>query len=87
MSTTNVTLTKSWQQVAADGNEFLLTVPYASDGPIVEVATSTGAPTVTGHRLQSSVREGMSRTLLGPGDVYARAPGGDAVIVLTEWTP
>jgi len=86
MTTTNVTLTKDWTKIVNDGDQFFFTIPYQARGRLVEIATSDGEPTVVGHRLIGNLREGMSRTLLGPGDVYARATAEDTLAVVTIWS-
>lgn len=86
MPTTNVTITNTYTQIAADTDTSLL-VTFDSDA-MVEFATTTtaAAPTVRGHRL--SKQDGISRAIIGPGYVWARTvPGlrpGSAQLVVTK---
>ena len=89
MATTNPTLNGSWTKIVNAGDEFLLTLPFATRTSI-EVATkdSEAAPTVQGHVLRGDRLESMNRALIGPGYVYARVVGGGSVtVVLNAWTP
>jgi len=87
MATSNVTLTKAWQKVANGGDEFFLSFPGVAGDPQIEVATAASEPTVQGHRLTAQLGEQVNRTLIGPGDVWARARTSEVTIVLSAWTP
>lgn len=87
MATTNHTLTADWSLIVPAGDEFLLSCRTL---PPVEIAISdtATAPTVAGHVLDPAENEGITRSLVGPGYVYARLHGaGSASIALTAWTP
>ena len=88
MATTNPTLNGSWTKIVDAGDDFLLTLPFATAGG-VEVATKDTdvAPTVQGHVLRGRNGDTMTRTQLGPGYVYARSIGGAATVILNAWTP
>lgn len=88
MATQDLTLTSAWQLIATAGDEFLLTLaPGRADTVAVAVSDTAQTPTVTGHLLTGAERDGMNRTLLGPGYVYARTQGLDLLAALTAWTP
>lgn len=88
-ATENLLLNVTYAPIVAAGDEFLLTLPRSQG--TVEVVTMAGATppaaSLVGHVLGPANREGMSRTLLGPGTVYARAPGAAVLVTLTHWTP
>lgn len=88
MSTTNVVFDKSWKKIVNAGDEFLLTLPFATANS-VEVATKDTdvAPAVQGHVLRGRKGDTLTRSQLGPGYVYARSVGGAATVVLNAWTP
>ena len=88
MATQDVTLTSAWQLIATAGDEFLLTLPPGGHRQVAVALSDTEQdPTVAGHRLLSQ-GEGLNRTLIGPGYVYARSRSGVAVAaVLSAWTP
>lgn len=88
MATTNPALTTSWAKIVAPGDDFLLTLPFAT-GNTVEIATTDAdsAPSgVRGHVLSGNRQEGLSRTLIGTGYVWAKAATA-TTIVLNAWTP
>lgn len=97
--TTNPTLSgAAWQLIVADGDEFLLTLPVASQTVYVAIGTADDsdsdsdpqapAPGIIGHPLASG-RDGMNRALLGPGPVFAKCvdPTASVPVALTAWTP
>ncbi len=89
MATTNPSVTASWAKIVDDGDEFLLTLPWATNTSI-EVATkdTDEAPTVQGHVLRGERADSMNRSLIGPGYVFARGVGsGSLAVVLNAWTP
>lgn len=88
-ATTNPALTATWSVLVAVGNDFLLSLPFATRYDI-EVATTDSAvtaPTVVGHVLAGDQQEGLTRDLLGPGTVWARTRSGAATVVLNAWAP
>lgn len=89
MATTNPALTTSWSKIVDAGDEFFLTLPFATRVSI-EVATkdTDTAPSVQGHVLRGDRLESMNRSLIGPGYVYARVvSAGSVSVVLNAWTP
>lgn len=90
MATTNIAFTTTWTKIVNAGSDFLLTVTL---GPIdrveVGVFSSTPGAGVRGHLLNASLGNGINRSLIGPGDVYARTLHTNATIIgaLTAWTP
>ena len=88
-TTKNLTLTADYQLIVAAGDDFLLTLPR-NQGAIEVVpmpGASSPAASLVGHVLGPDKREGMNRAVLGPGAVYARAPGGPVLVTLSHWTP
>ena len=98
MATTNPTITGAWSQIVAEGDEFLLTLPIASQTVYVAIggeddsdsdseAETPSAGTI-GHPLRPG-EDGMNRALLGPGPVFARLADAAASVkvALTAWTP
>ena len=94
MATANPVITGAWSLIVAAGDEFLLTLPQASQTLYVAVGDSTSsdpeapATNLLGHPLASG-RDGMNRALIGPGPVYARCvdPLATVTLALTAWTP
>ena len=96
MATTNPTITGAWTLIVAAGDEFLLTLPVASQTVYVAVGSEDDSdsdpqspPTaLLGHPLASG-RDGMNRALLGPGPVFAKCvdPTASVPVALTAWTP
>lgn len=88
MATTNPSLTTAWAKIVTAGDDFLLTLPFATANS-VEVATKDTdvAPAVQGHVLRGRKGDTLTRSQLGPGYVYARSVGGAATVVLNAWTP
>ena len=81
MATTNIPVTGSWTPVASSAiDRFLLTT---SDTIEVAVTGADGtAPTVThGHEVARHL--GVTRAVIGEGAVWARAPSGAAVVVVS----
>lgn len=85
MATTNITITDDWTQVA-DASDDPVLITGVSQDPVEFATTAGGAPTVErGHRLGSMASgEGITRTLLGSGDIYARAASGKANLVVSK---
>ena len=93
MATTNPTVTGAWTLIVNDGDEFLLTLPVASQTVFVAIGDSTSSDPeppagLLGHALASG-RDGMNRALLGPGPVFAKCvdPAASVILALTAWTP
>ena len=94
MATTNPTISGAWTLIVAEGDEFLLTLPQASQILYVAIGDSTSsdpeAPSANllGHSLTPGA-DGMNRALIGPGPVFARLadPLGTVKVALTAWTP
>ena len=88
MSTTNPSVTASWGKLVDTGDDFLLTLPFATSTRIeVAVSDTDEAPTVQGHVLSGDRGDSMNRSLIGPGYVYARvAESGSVNVVLNAWT-
>ncbi|MBP6734034.1 MAG: hypothetical protein KAX51_04500 [Chromatiaceae bacterium] len=87
--TANITVIPNWSVLVAAGDEFIVTLasPTRFD---VEVATTDSAgtaPAVAGHLLNGDQPEGLTRSLLGPGTVWARTRGGSVAVVVNAWTP
>ena len=92
-STNTVALLKkaqvAWSKIVALGDDFLLTLPFATRTDIeVAITDADSAPTVVrGHVLAGDQHEDLNRLLIGPGYVWARSPGGALPVVLNTWTP
>ena len=88
MATTNVLVTGTWTKVVLSTESFLLTA-LTNAADTVEVAVfSLADATVHGHKLNALNGEGLTRDLIGPGDVYVRSLGGTSVAAaLTTWVP
>lgn len=98
MATTNPTVTGAWSQIVAEGDEFLLTLPIASQTVYVAIGgaddsdsdsdAETPAAGTIGHPLRPG-EDGINRALLGPGPVFARCidPAASVAVALTAWTP
>lgn len=98
MATTNPTVTGAWSQIVAEGDEFLLTLPIASQTVYVAIGGADDSdsdsdpepPTAgtIGHPLRPG-EDGMSRALIGPGPVFAKCidPAASVAVALTAWTP
>lgn len=98
MATTNPTVTGSWSLIVQEGDEFLLTLPLASQSVHVAIGAADDSdsdsdpeapPTdLLGHALAPG-RDGMNRALLGPGPVFAKCidPEASVLVALTAWTP
>ena len=98
MATTNPTVTGDWSQIVAEGDEFFLSFPLASQTIMVAIGGSDDsdsdseaeapAADLLGHALAPG-RDGINRALLGPGPVFARTVDRDAAVkvALTAWTP
>lgn len=88
MATSTTTLTTAWTAVCNSTQTFLLTL--INPGDTVEVATTDDGtdPVITaGHRLEYAMRsegkDSISRTVIGPGYVFAKAinPASLAVVI------
>ena len=98
MATTNPTITGSWSLIVQEGDEFLLTLPLASQSVHVAIggaddSDSDSDPeppdaTLLGHAMVPGA-DGMNRALLGPGPVFAKCidPEASVLVALTAWTP
>ena len=98
MATTNPTVTGAWTLLVAEGDEFLLTLPVASQTVYVAIGgaddsdsdseAETPAAGTIGHPLRPG-EDGMNRALIGPGPVFAKCidPAASVVVALTAWTP
>ena len=97
--TTNPTLSgAAWQLIVAADDEFLLTLPLASQTVFVAIGGADDSdsdsdpeppPTaLLGHPLAPG-RDGMNRALIGPGPVFAKCvdPAASVILALTAWTP
>jgi hypothetical protein len=88
MATTNPTITTAWAKIVNVGDSFLLTLPFTTRTSIeVAVRDADSAPTVQGHVLRGDRAESLTRSLIGPGYVFARSQGGSVVVNLSAWTP
>lgn len=88
MATTNPTLTSAWSKLVDAGDEFLLTLPFSTRTSIeVAIKDTDAAPTVQGHVLRGEEGASMTRSLIGPGYVYARTQAGTVPVILSAWTP
>ena len=96
LATTNPVITGAWTLIVAAGDEFLLTLPVASQTIFVAIGGADDSdsdpqapdPGIIGHPLAPG-RDGINRALIGPGPVYARLadPLGTVKVALTAWTP
>ena len=98
MATTNPTVTGAWTLIVNEGDEFLLTLPVASQTSYVAIGgaddsdsdSDAEAPAagVIGHPLAPG-QDGINRALLGPGPVFAKCvdPAASVLVALTAWTP
>lgn len=98
LATSNPTVTGAWTLIVAAGDEFLLTLPVASQTLYVAIGAADAsdsdsdpeAPTtdLLGHALVPGA-DGMNRALLGPGPVFAKCidPEASVLVALTAWTP
>lgn len=98
MATTNPTVTGAWTLLVAAGDEFLLTLPVASQTIYVAIGGADDSdsdsdpetPTAgtIGHPLRPG-EDGMNRALIGPGPVFAKCidPDASVAVALTAWTP
>lgn len=98
MATTNPTVTGAWTLIVNEGDEFLLTLPVASQTIYVAIGgaddsdsdSDAEAPAagVIGHPLAPG-QDGINRALLGPGPVFAKCidPAASVPVALTAWTP
>lgn len=98
MATTNPTITGAWTLLVAAGDEFLLTLPVASQTVYVAIGgaddsdsdseAETPAAGTIGHPLRPG-EDGMNRALIGPGPVFAKCidPAVSVVVALSAWTP
>lgn len=94
MSTTNPIITGAWSLLVDEGDEFLLSLPLASQVVFVAIGDTTSSdpeppPTgLLGHSLAPG-RDSMNRALIGPGPVFCRIVDRDASVkvALTAWTP
>lgn len=98
MATTNPTVTGAWTLLVNEGDEFLLTLPVASQTIHVAIGgaddsdsdSDAEAPAagVIGHPLAPG-QDGINRALLGPGPVFAKCidPAASVLVALTAWTP
>lgn len=84
--------------IVAAGDEFLLTLPIASQSVHVAIGAADDSdsdpepeapPTdLLGHALVPGA-DGMNRAILGPGPVFAKCidPEASVLVALTAWTP
>lgn len=98
MATTNPIVTGAWTLIVNEGDEFLLTLPVASQTIYVAIGgaddsdsdSDAEAPAagVIGHPLAPG-QDGINRALLGPGPVFAKCvdPTASVLVALTAWTP
>lgn len=98
MSTQNPTITGAWSQIVAEGDEFLLSFPLASQTIMVAIGGSDDSDSdsdpqpppagLLGHSLAPG-RDSINRALIGPGPVFCRIvdPAASVAVALTVWTP
>ena len=98
MATTNPIVTGAWTLIVNEGDEFLLTLPVASQTIHVAIGGADGSDSdsdaeapaagVIGHHLAPG-QDGINRALLGPGPVFAKCvdPAASVLVALTAWTP
>lgn len=98
MATTNPTVTGAWTLIVNEGDEFLLTLPVASQTIYVAIGgaddsdsdsdAESPAAGLIGHPLAPG-QDGINRALLGPGPVFAKCvdPAASVLVALTAWTP
>lgn len=98
MATTNPIVTGAWTLIVNEGDEFLLTLPVASQTIYVAIGgaddsdsdsdAESPAAGVIGHPLAPG-QDGMNRALLGPGPVFAKCVdhAASVLVALTAWTP
>ena len=98
MATTNPIVTGAWTLIVNEGDEFLLTLPVASQTIYVAIGgaddsdsdsdAESPAAGLIGHPLAPG-QDGINRALLGPGPVFAKCvdPAASVLVALTAWTP
>lgn len=89
MATTNPSLTSSWSLIVAAGSDFLMTLPFFNPTAL-EIATTASdsiSPTVSGHTVSGDRQDHITRSLVGPGSVWARSKGSTVTVVLNTWVP
>ena len=87
MTTKLRTLSRNWTETVIDGSDFLLSLPSDSNMDVVVATTDTvQAPTSDhGHPVGYGLRNAITRELLGPGYVWAKA-SGVCNINLSTWS-
>jgi hypothetical protein len=98
LATTNPTITGAWSQIVAEGDEFLLSFPLASQTVYVAIGGADDSDSdsdpqpppasLIGHALAPG-RDSVNRALVGPGPVFCRIvdPAASVAVALTVWTP
>ena len=98
MATTNPNVTGAWTMLVAAGDEFMMTLPVASQTIFVAIGGADDSdsdsdpeppPTdLLGHAMVPGA-DGMNRALIGPGPVFAKCvdPSATVTMALTAWTP
>ena len=97
MATTNPLIHgPNWSLIVQEGDEFLLTLPQASQTVYLAIGTADDSdsdpqapdPGIIGHALAPG-RDSINRALIGPGPVFAKCidPAASVPVALTAWTP
>ena len=98
LATSNPIITGDWSLIVQEGDEFLLTLPVASQTLYVAIGGADDSdsdsdpeppPTdLLGHAMVPGA-DGMNRALIGPGPVFAKCidPAASVPVALTAWTP
>jgi hypothetical protein len=81
MATQNVSLTPDWLKVADAADDPVLIQAGANFEYQIAAVSVDGDPTVLGHLLRGPIR-GISRSMIGPGHLYARISYGDGPGIL-----
>jgi hypothetical protein len=89
MATKTVVINDGWGLIVQPGDNFLLT---SAINAAIEVATTEDGnvpPDIAvGHQINTTDGDGISRSVLGPGAVFARCTGASGVLAaLSAWTP
>jgi len=72
MATSNLTITTEWSKIAEDSDDpVLIQAAYGFEYEVATVATDT-APVVIGHKILRGTYNAITRSMLGPGFIYAR---------------
>jgi hypothetical protein len=88
MSTYNIRITRNWTQITNFSDFFLLSLAENSSVEVAAADTSTPPVVDRGHVLDPTNNNGLTRDMIGPGYIFARAVSTDyqCVVVLSSWS-